>query len=786
MRTLSFLSRWGRPAEMPAETSRLLPAAAGLLACGVLLLGGLGLHQSRVDAWEQARIEGRNLTAALSLEIGRTVTALVLSVEATAERLAEPALRDLPPQLRQMALFDRATTAPGFGAILVLDNRGEVTADSAQEPPRQARLADRDYFRLHAGDPAHRLFIGDPIPGRFQEGWLLPVSRGIRAPDGSFAGAVVGAIDLALWRDLFAALRLGPHGAVTLYREDGTTVMRAPLRDGDIGRARPAGGSFGRFLAGEAGEFTDPGPESGADHLFTYRRIPGTPFILSIAYAGRDIDAAWRRRAWAPGLALATVLAQLAGVTGLLARELRRRHASERAQAESAARAGRQAALLSAVTGCLAQGLAAWGPDGRLLACNERYPTLLDLPEGLAVPGCHYLDVARFIAARGEYGPGDPETLARARYAAAARGDGHRFTRTRPDGRVLEVVGQSMPGGGFVTTFTDATEARAAEAALRESEARFRLLAEHSGDVVALADLQGRRRYVSPASERVLGWTPEQLIGRGVLDFVHPEDTPWVEAALEALRDGDPEASATYRHSRPDGSWMWVEAHARAYADAAAGLRAGYVVAIRDASERKRAEAELLRAYERMEAMATTDALTGIANRRRFEDAMETEWRRCARDETSLAVIILDVDHFKRFNDRYGHPAGDGCLRQVAAVLRDGARRPSDLVARIGGEEFAILLPATELSGAAIVAERLRAEVQALAIPHAGNLPSGLVTISLGVAAAWPQPDRDPAMQQRAREALISTADHALYAAKEAGRDRVALAHPPVLSETVP
>ncbi|TCZ60886.1 diguanylate cyclase [Roseicella aquatilis] len=755
--------------------SWLLHAAAGLLALGVLLLGGVGLQQSRAEAWERARIEGSNLAQSLGREIGRSLDAVALAVEAVVDRLAEPRLRELPPQQRQLALFDRAATARGLDAILVLDAAGHVVEDSRPGPPRQGDVADRDTFHVPAADPGRGIVIGVPVQDRLGDGWLLPLSRAIRAADGSFAGAVVGTIDLGAWQDLLASIHLGPHGSIGLIREDGTLVLRNPRRDGEIGHALATDWTFRRFLAGGPEQVTATSSRDGVERLFTFRRIPGTPFLLAIVFASRDIEAGWRSRAWGLVLPLAAVLVLLAVATVLLSRELRRRQAAERLLAEAADQARRKAELLAAVTGCMDQGLAAWGADGILLACNARYSALLDLPEGLAVPGRHYLDIARHVAARGEYGPGDPETLALARYAAASRGNGHRHTRIRPDGRVLHIVGRSRPGGGFVTTFSDVTEARAAEVALRESEARFRLLAENSGDMVGLADLRGRRRYVSPASERVLGWMPDQVEGHSVFEFAHPEDTLWVEAALDALQSGDPEASVTYRHRRPDGSYMWVESHCRAHADAAAGLGAGYVVVIRDATERKRAEAELLRAYERMEIMATTDALTGLANRRRFEAALETEWRRCAREAAPLSAIVLDVDHFKRFNDRYGHPGGDSCLRQVAAVLQAAARRPPDLAARTGGEEFTVLLPATGREGAASVAERLRKAVRDLAVPHAGNPPAGVVTISLGVATAWPQPDNDPAAQQRARDALISAADGALYAAKAAGRDHVAL-----------
>lgn len=168
---------------------------------------------------------------------------------------------------------------------------------------------------------------------------------------------------------------------------------------------------------------------------------------------------------------------------------------------------------------------------------------------------------------------------------------------------------------------------------------------------------------------------------------------------------------------------------------------------------------------DRLAQLAGTDALTGILNRRAFDERLEAEWRRAARDESMLAAVMLDIDRFKSFNDRYGHVAGDLCLKRVARALADTLRRPGDLVARVGGEEFCAVLPATDRRGAVALAEELRAAVARQAIPHAGTA-AGIVTVSCGVAALQPQAGE--------ATALIEIADAALYAAKAAGRDRVA------------
>ena len=174
---------------------------------------------------------------------------------------------------------------------------------------------------------------------------------------------------------------------------------------------------------------------------------------------------------------------------------------------------------------------------------------------------------------------------------------------------------------------------------------------------------------------------------------------------------------------------------------------------------------ELKRTRDRLAQLSREDALTGIANRRRFDEALEQEWRRSARMRSTLSLVLADIDFFKQFNDRYGHHAGDECLKHVARVMQGAVRRPSDLPARYGGEEFVALLADTTTEGAWRVAEGIRTGIAALAIPHIDS-PHGIVTVSCGVATLV-------ASQDDLSTELIRAADRLLYAAKADGRNRV-------------
>jgi diguanylate cyclase (GGDEF)-like protein len=181
---------------------------------------------------------------------------------------------------------------------------------------------------------------------------------------------------------------------------------------------------------------------------------------------------------------------------------------------------------------------------------------------------------------------------------------------------------------------------------------------------------------------------------------------------------------------------------------------------------------ELSDAVELLARLSAEDALTQIANRREFERRLNLEWSRAKRDARSLALILIDVDCFKNYNDYYGHPAGDACLRRIAAVLRTIPRRAPDLVARFGGEEFVVLLPGTSVADAAQMAQRMQRAVVDLLMPHAASSVAPGVTASFGVAGLVPARDNQPLD-------LVTAADAALYRAKEGGRNRVVTHEPP-------
>ena len=339
--------------------------------------------------------------------------------------------------------------------------------------------------------------------------------------------------------------------------------------------------------------------------------------------------------------------------------------------------------------------------------------------------------------------------------------------------RVVEQRGDEIDGRGCfmhvdITTLKRQQQAlREAEAQARESEARYRLLAEYSSDVtVALSE--GKFVYVSPAVTKLLGWQPEELLGLAILDLCHQDDVVTVVEALRRL-NGSAEMDYRARVRHANGSHVWMEARARRSPQPKGSVSAPMlVINARSIAARKTMEDELEIIRHKLEELAVTDSLTGLANRRKFDESLDIECRRAQRDGSSACLLLIDLDNFKQLNDSCGHSAGDAVLRSVGAVLNSFAQRAGDLAARYGGEEFALLLPNTDLAQAEGIAERLRAAVALLDPP--ANFP-GCLSVSVGLCST------DNPRLRGSPEQLVNLSDEALYAAKRGGKNQVQVLH---------
>ena len=468
----------------------------GILApLGMLVVSGLMLLDLRRDAWDKADQTSRNLLQVIERDIARNVEMFDLSLRAVVENLHAPGIKTLDPAIRHLVLFDRAATARDMGSMLVMDERGDVTEDISAASPRRNNFADREYFRAHLEHADLGLFVGKPIISRLTGEPMLPFSRRISKPDGSFGGVAFGSLKLIYFSHLFDQIGLGRDSAINLYLRDGARVMRYPHEATEIGVNIAGDPTFRRFLAARSGAFVGTSVRDKVERHYAFTQVGDLPLVLNVALATGDIEAQWRAKALVIGATVLALCGLTMGLSLLFGRELNRR------------------------------------------------------------------------------------------------------------------------------------------------------------------------------------------------------------AAMQA---------------------------------------------------------ELAH-------LSYTDALTGLPNRRRFDEVFSRTWMSACRTGQPLALLIVDADHFKRYNDRYGHAVGDEVLKGLAACLRASVHRPDDLVARVGGEEFAILLPETDVEGALRIAGKLHAAISSLAVPSAG-IGAGAVTVSVGLAVG-PADTTSP-------NDLYRKADAALYAAKEGGRNQ--------------
>jgi diguanylate cyclase (GGDEF)-like protein len=485
-----------------ASKPDLIFRGAVAIAVVILAFAGLLLESQREDALHDAVANAENLGLVVERDITRNFQLYDLSLQAVLENVLDPEVQRIPVHYRQLVLFDRSASAGKFlGALLYIDEHGNVRADSVNETPRPGNFADRPWFAVHRDHPRLGLYIGKPTISR-----LLPnrevinVSRRVNHPDGSFAGVVVGAIDLDYFRQLLSGLKLGQRGALALTMQDGTVVMRLPYRTDWIGRSLRGTPNFDRYLRSHERSFIGTGVIDGEHRLFVYRQFAEVPMLLSVVPSLTDVYADWWR-----------MVSYVLGLTAVLI-----------------------AVLLS---------------------------------------------------------------------------------------------------------------------------------------------------------------------------------TAWM-------------LTQEFRH-------------------------------------RLHVEKDLL-------LLSRLDGLTGLVNRRTLDESLQQEWLRSRRTGKPMALLFIDIDRFKSYNDLYGHQAGDEVLMAVARTISRCLKRPADIAARFGGEEFVLILPETGIPGAEHVAEQVHKTVRALRITH-GASEHGIVTVSIGYAC-------NNGGHVESAEALVQAADAALYRAKERGRNQTCAA----------
>ncbi len=452
---------------------------------------------------------------------------------------------------------------------------------------------------------------------------------------------------------------------------------------------------------------------------------------------------------WLPGLSLAGLA--LAAIGAAFSLILLKR---SRAQVEQARR------TLSEAIDALPASVEIFDANDRLVAYNKRlvelYPHMLREFER----GASFEELVR---ASLDF-KGVPEAIGREsewlaeRQLARGRQTAPLLQRVHDD-IWLRIFERRTPSGGIVGVRLEVSDLVQEQRRLAESRAQLQAVIKTAMNAILSLDPQGHVLEANPACERLFGYSSEELQGShlSLLLMGLPTEGTSVCATLAAA--GSQEFSARHR----EGQELALQL---AMAEVKTESSHRFVCILTDFSERKRQEIRLRQANELLARQSTTDGLTGVGNRRLFDQSLQQEWLRSARRGRPLACVLVDIDHFKQYNDCYGHVAGDDCLRRVASLLRACVGRSGESVCRYGGEEFALLLVDCDLAGAQVVAQRCLDSLRLAAIEHSASPVRATVSLSIGVAACV-------ADARQSASQLVEQADRALYQAKQAGRARL-------------
>lgn len=305
---------------------------------------------------------------------------------------------------------------------------------------------------------------------------------------------------------------------------------------------------------------------------------------------------------------------------------------------------------------------------------------------------------------------------------------------------------------------------------LKETEERFRLIAEYSSDMITMHNETGEFIYISPAVKEIIKFEYPELLGKNFDEFIHPDDADQTHKLFnKALNEGV--AQATYRYRSKLGDYVWIESTLKSVHFQDDGSSQRVIIVSRNITDRKLTEQKLHEANELLNRLSFMDGLTGIANRRFFDQTLENEWSKSISTKSPITLLMFDIDYFKKYNDTYGHLSGDFCLQAIAQAIQK--LFPPDCgfsFCRYGGEEFALILPSIVEEKAKKIAQLIQETVHSLRIPHSSSEIEKIVTLSIGTATMVPISTSRP-------HVLIEKADSALYLSKTKGRNTVSSVH---------
>jgi len=733
-----------------AHPVRHLLIAGGLLIAAIVAATTILVASFRERALENTERELRNTALIVAEQLDRSFQALDIVQRSVLDRIVADSVATSADLTRVMSgedvhdmLADKVSGLAQVQAIAIIDAEGKVINGSRQWPAPDFDVADRDYFRALQGSPSLVSFISSPTRSRNTGRWNLYLARRVTNAQGDFIGVILASVELSYFEKFFGAISLGTGGSVSLYRDDGMLLVRYPRPRSSIGHRYLAGM---QALAGRnEATLRYSGKIAGKDRVLAAHRLGHFPLYIS---AARDIDfalAAWYQETRLLIAAGSAIVLIIAVVMLLVARQMRRNHQW------SKRRLALEKQRLDCAVNSMPQGLLLFDANERIIVCNQRYREMYGISIELARPGC---TMRGLIAERRRLGnlEVDVDTYCAERQRLIQIGKPFETMFELSDGRWIRAMHHPADDGGWISIHEDITARRLLERE-RDGAREFidSIIDNVPTPILVKSTADWRYVLVNKAGLDYIGRPREQVIGKTCREIWPQDDADCIAMADHAaMGDGFLFSDEHVIHAPGKGTRI-VTSKRLIIRDGNSAAQ-HIVTVIEDVTERKQSESRIAH-------LAHHDSLTGLPNRVLFREQLERALGAVRASGQRVALLYLDLDHFKSVNDSLGHPVGDELLKDVAGRLR-ACLSDGDFVARLGGDEFAIVRTAFhELDSVTALADRVLTEVGGIYDVAGHQLPAAA---SIGIAVA-PDNGIDP-------DELLKNADLAMYGCKGDGR----------------
>ena len=728
---------------------RLLNALGVVLIVAMCAVVALLLQRSRERAIDDLARDTHNLTVALALYTGGVVTSIDLALTGARDNLALLEFTEHGPVRTELGneVLRSSVARIGLPVLMrVLDAQGyQVFSSDAQ--PYVASSQDRDYFQAHVARDIG-LFISQVFVSRISGKPVMVFSRRISAPNGQFKGVIQVGTPMELFENLFQRLEVGAQGTVILADDNGTLLARRPPAPEMMGKkVLRDDGVLAQLRAGKnAGVRINDAPLDGMRRMLGFERAGATRLVVGVGQGVEEWLANWRREA-----AVAGTVTLLFGALALWLLVRTTQHAKQ-AAARTAQLARSEERIRSILTdapdafiGIDRRGLITeWNRQAEATFGWERAGILGRALADVIVPQRLRDSLKAGVLDFVRTGAG-PAINKRVEIMALHR-DGHEIPVE------LSLGTLHTPDGFAANVFVhDISERKEADASLAASSRRLRDITDNLPLLISYIDKDMHLRFCNETWRQWLGIDPASVVGRRLDEVIGPALTMQRSEQLHRALAGERITFETESLALGVNRYLQTEYIPDFQAD---GAVAGIYALSTDVTASKKVEMQL-------DQLAHVDALTGLPNRRRFEDKLAEAMARSQRNHRPMALMFLDLDHFKQINDSHGHAAGDAVLKEFAARLQRCVRI-TDTVARLAGDEFVVILEGLHHTGdAEVAARKMGAELQGPFVFE--ELRLSAVTSSIGVVV-FTGGDAEPAD-------VLARADEALYRAKRAGRD---------------